>query len=106
MLSKYYDEDQHKELRGQMADLQGIDVACKYEKNEKEKLIKKFEEGTVCPTCNRALDEVDHTDEIEKIKKEIEEINKLIETNKISFDSLKETNFARLDMNLKLNKNN
>jgi DNA repair exonuclease SbcCD ATPase subunit len=88
--SKYYDEDQHKELRGQMADLQGIDVAAKYEKGEKEKLIKKFEEGTVCPTCNRALDEVDHTEEIEKIKKEIEEITKDIELNKIQFDLLKE----------------
>jgi DNA repair exonuclease SbcCD ATPase subunit len=88
--SKYYNEDQHKELRGQMADLQGIDVAYKYEKGEKEKLIKQFEEGTVCPTCNRALDEVDHTDEIEKIKKEIEEINKGIETNKLAFDTLKE----------------
>ena len=40
--SKYYDEDQHKELKGQMADLQGIDVAAKYEKGEKEKLIKKL----------------------------------------------------------------
>ena len=88
--SKYYNEDQHKELRGQMADLQGIDVAHKYEKGEKEKLIKQFEEGTVCPTCNRALDEVDHTEEIEKIKKEIEEINKGIETNKLAFDTLKE----------------
>ncbi len=88
--SKYYDEEQHKELRGQMADLQGIDVACKYDKGEKEKLIRKFEEGSVCPTCNRALDEVDHTDEIEKIKKEIEELVKEIETNKIAFDSLKE----------------
>jgi DNA repair exonuclease SbcCD ATPase subunit len=88
--SKYYDEDQHKELKGQMADLQGIDVAAKYEKGEKEKLIKKFEEGTVCPTCNRALDEVDHTEEIEKIKKEIEEITKDIELNKIQFDLLKE----------------
>lgn len=87
--SQYYHEDQHKELRGQMADLQGIEVACKYEKTDKEKLIKKFEEGTVCPTCNRALDEVDHTDEIEKIKKEIEELEKDIETNKIAFDSLK-----------------
>jgi transcription initiation factor IIE alpha subunit len=37
---------------------------------QREKLIKQFEEGTVCPTCNRALDEVDHTDEIKKIKKE------------------------------------
>ena len=88
--SKYYDEEQHKELRGQMADLQGVDVACKYDKGEKEKLIRKFEEGSVCPTCNRSLDEVDHTDEIEKIKKEIEELNKEIETNKIAFDSLKE----------------
>jgi DNA repair exonuclease SbcCD ATPase subunit len=88
--SKYYDEEQHKELRGQMADLQGVDVAFKYDKGEKEKLIRKFEEGSVCPTCNRSFDEVDHTDEIEKIKKEIEELNKEIETNKIAFDSLKE----------------
>lgn len=92
--SKYYHEDQHKELRGEMAELQGIDVAYKYEKSEKEKLIKQFEEGTVCPTCNRALDEVDHTDEIEKIKKEIEELEKEIETNKIAFDSLKEQSEA------------
>ena len=88
--SKYYHEEEHKELRGQMAELQGIDVAGKYEKADKEKLIKKFEEGTVCPTCNRALDEVDHTDEIEKIKKEIEDIVKDLELNQIEFDKLKE----------------
>jgi DNA repair exonuclease SbcCD ATPase subunit len=88
--SKFYHEDQHKELRGEMANLQGIDVACKYEKGDREKLIKKFEEGTVCPTCNRALDEVDHTDEINKIKKEIEDIIKSMEENQIQFDLLKE----------------
>jgi DNA repair exonuclease SbcCD ATPase subunit len=88
--SKYYEEDQHKELRGEMANLQGIDVAYKYEKTQREKLIKQFEEGTVCPTCNRALDEVDHTDEIEKIKKEIEDIIKEIELNQIQFDLLKQ----------------
>ena len=87
--SLYYHEDKHKELRGQMADLQGIDIAYKYEKTDREKLIKQFEEGTVCPTCNRALDEVDHTDEIEKIKKEIEDIIKEIELNQIQFDLLK-----------------
>jgi DNA repair exonuclease SbcCD ATPase subunit len=87
--SKYYHEEQHKELKGQMADHQGIDVAGRYEKQEKEKLLKKFEEGTVCPTCNRALDEVDHTDEIEKIKKEIEDITKEMEQNQIAFDLLK-----------------
>jgi DNA repair exonuclease SbcCD ATPase subunit len=88
--SQYYNENQHKELRGEMANLQGIDVVCKYEKEDKEKLIKQFEEGTVCPTCNRSLDEVDHTDEIEKIKKEIESIIKDMELNQIQFDLLKE----------------
>lgn len=88
--SKYYDEDQHKELRGQMADLQGIDVAYKYEKGEKEKLIKQLTEGTICPTCKRALDDVDHTDEIENLKKEVENILKEIELNQKEFDKLKE----------------
>lgn len=88
--SEFYNEDEHKELRGQMVNLQGIDVAHKYEKTQREKLIKQFEEGTVCPTCNRALDEVDHTDEIEKIKKEIEDIIKEMELNQIQFDLLKE----------------
>ncbi len=86
---EYYHEDQHKELIGQMSELQGGKVACAYEKGEKEKLIKKFEEGTVCPTCNRALDDVDHTDEIEKIKKEIEEITKEMEQIQEQFDLLK-----------------
>ena len=88
--SKYYDEDQHKELKGEMANLQGIDIACSYEKRDREKLIKQFEEGTICPTCKRALDDVDHTDEIEKIKKEIEDIIKDGKQNQTNFDLLKE----------------
>ena len=87
--SKYYYEDEHKELRDQMSKLQGIEFAYKYEKTDKEKLIKQLTEGTICPTCNRALDEVDHTEEIEKIRKEIEEIEKNIESNKSEFDALK-----------------
>jgi len=88
--SQFYNEFQHKELRGQMADIQGIDIAYKYEKADRENLIKQFEEGTVCPTCNRALDEVDHTEEIEKIRKEIEDMIKEMELNQIQFDLLKE----------------
>ena len=88
--SKYYDEVEHKDLRGKVSFAENTVAAYKYDKTQKEKLIKQFEEGTVCPTCNRALDEVDHTDEIEKIKKEIEDIDKEIETNKLIFDSLKE----------------
>jgi DNA repair exonuclease SbcCD ATPase subunit len=88
--SEYYYEDQHKELKTLMADLQSTDFAYKYEKTQREKLIKQFEEGTVCPTCNRALDDVDHTDEIEKIKKEIEDIENGLKLNQTNLDSLKE----------------
>ncbi len=88
--TKFYDEEQHKELKGQMANLQGVDIACKYEKGEKEKLIKQMEEGTICPTCKRSLDDVDHTDEIEKLQNEIQNIVRDMELNQTEFDSLKE----------------
>jgi DNA repair exonuclease SbcCD ATPase subunit len=88
--STYYHEDQHKELKSEMSKLQGVEFALKYEKSEKEKLIKQLTEGTICPTCKRALDEVDHTDEIEEIKKQIEQIDKDLETNQTEFNVLKE----------------
>jgi len=88
--SQFYNEQQYKELKSQMADLQSTDVVYKYEKTQREKLIKQFEEGTVCPTCNRALDEVDHTDEIEKIKKEIEDIDNELKLNQLNLETLKE----------------
>jgi DNA repair exonuclease SbcCD ATPase subunit len=88
--STYYHEDQHKELKSEMSKLQGVEFALKYEKSEKEKLIKQLTEGTICPTCKRALDEVDHTDEIEEIKKQIEQIDKDLETNQTEFTTLKE----------------
>ena len=87
--SKYYDEDSHKELRGKMSEIQGIDAALKYEKSDKEKLIRQLTEGTICPTCKRALDDVDHTDEIENIKKQIEQLVKDIQSNQEKFDELK-----------------
>jgi DNA repair exonuclease SbcCD ATPase subunit len=88
--STYYHEDQHKELKSEMSKLQGVEFALKYEKSEKEKLIKQLTEGIICPTCKRALDEVDHTDEIEEIKKQIEQIDKDLETNQTEFNVLKE----------------
>lgn len=87
--SKYYNEDSHKELRDEMSIIQGLDAALKYEKGDREKLIKQLTEGTICPTCKRALEDVDHTDEIESIRKQIEEILKDIEENQVEFDKLK-----------------
>jgi DNA repair exonuclease SbcCD ATPase subunit len=88
--SKFYNEEQHKELKDQMSNLQGIDAAYKYTKSDKEKLIKQLTEGTICPTCKRALEDVDHTGEIESLKAEVTDIiNKTVE-NQAQYDLLKE----------------
>ena len=92
--SKFYDEAEHKELRNKMSELQGIDAAYKYEKSDKEKLVKQLTEGTICPTCKRALDDVDHTDEIEKLKSLIENIIKDAEENQQKYDDLKKQSDA------------
>ena len=87
--SKYYNEDEHNTYKELLGDLYSYDVAYKYEKTDKEKLIKQLTEGTICPTCNRALDDVDHSDEIENLKKEIESIDELINSNKAEQDRVK-----------------
>lgn len=89
--SKYYNEDEHKELKDKMGDIYSLIVAGKHTKSEKEKLIKQLTEGTICPTCKRALEDVDHTDEIEQLKKEVSEIQIEINTNQTELDKLKET---------------
>ena len=74
--SKYYSEDDHSELTKKKNKLKTDLILLQNEILAKEKLIKQFEEGSVCPTCNRALEDVNHTDEIESIKKEIEKLKK------------------------------
>lgn len=74
--SRYYLEEEHNQLKDKMSQLVVENRLGEREKAHKEKHIKLLEEGKICPKCNRPLDEVDHTDEIEETKKEIEEINK------------------------------
>jgi DNA repair exonuclease SbcCD ATPase subunit len=87
--SKYYDEDEHKELKNEMSALQNFNAAYNYEKGDKEKLVKQLTEGSICPTCKRALDEVNHSDEIEELKEEINKILGFIEVNQNKFNELK-----------------
>lgn len=87
--SLYYNEDDHGKLKEKLGEFYSIEVAIKYERTEKEKNLKQLEEGTICPTCKRSLEDVDHTDEIEKLKKEIKIIEKDISNNKKEFDKIK-----------------
>jgi DNA repair exonuclease SbcCD ATPase subunit len=74
--SRYYLEEEHGQLKEKINQLVMENRLGEREKTEKEKHIKLLEEGKICPKCNRPLDEVDHTDEIEETKKEIEQIEK------------------------------
>lgn len=88
--SKYYNEDEYKELREKMGDIYSEIVAAKHVKGDKEKLVIDLTEGTICPTCKRALEDVDHSDEIEKLKKEIQKIEKELISQQKKLDKLKE----------------
>ncbi len=88
--SKYYDEDEHNELNNLINKIRGDLFISQKDIESKEKLIKQFEEGSICPTCNRPLEDVDHTDEIEKIKKEIEDLEKKISELKSKIENKEE----------------
>lgn len=87
--SRYYLEEEHNQLKDKMSQLVVENRLGEREKAHKEKHIKLLEEGKICPKCNRPLDEVDHTDEIEETKKEIEEINKDRGNNDKELEDLK-----------------
>lgn len=78
-----YDEDVHEEYRSEEKNLlvekNGVELSI----ITIEKLIKDLKEGEICPTCKRALDEVDHSSEIkdsEKLLKQKEKDLKSIVT--------------------------
>lgn len=96
--SEYYNEDDHKLLKDE---INGVLIEGKVNFDSigrNEKMVKQLEEGEICPTCKRALDDVDHTDEINKIKELIESLKKIQEDNSKKLDELqkKETKFNLL----------
>lgn len=86
--SEYFNEDEYDTLKSNINTILVESRVNSDTINRKEKLIKEFEEGTVCPTCKRALEDVDHTDEINSIKSEIESLKLIQLTNKTNYESL------------------
>lgn len=66
-----YDEDKHEEIRLEEKDLLLKESKEENNKERKELLIKDLEEGEICPTCKRALEDVDHSEEIKQEKKNL-----------------------------------
>jgi DNA repair exonuclease SbcCD ATPase subunit len=72
--SQYYLEADHKAAQKELNDAL-VEVKLTADAiGRHDKSIKQFEEGKTCPTCNRALDEVDHTEEINKLKEDIKKL--------------------------------
>lgn len=88
--SEYYLEDEHEKL-SQIINGHLIEGKVDFDAiGRNEELIRKFEKGEICPTCNRALEDVDHTDEINKIKELIESLKKNQEERQLKLDELTE----------------
>ena len=71
-----FDEDEYDDLLREEKDLSIKKASIQSEVKSKTNFIKQLEEGKICPTCKRELEDVDHTDEINSTK---DEINKLLE---------------------------
>jgi DNA repair exonuclease SbcCD ATPase subunit len=88
--TQYYLEEEHDTIKESISDLTIEDKVDIDTIGRNEKLIKQFEEGSICPTCSRPLEDVDHTDEINKIKELIEKLKKSREEREIKLKDLRE----------------
>ncbi len=73
-----YDEDKHEDIREEEKELLLKESKEESNKERKELLIKNLEEGEICHTCKRALEDVDHSEEIKSEKKNLKFIKDLI----------------------------
>ena len=96
--SQFYLEENHLLLKDEMNGIvvEGRVNADSIKRNEE--LIKQLEEGQICPTCKRALDEVDHSDEINKLKELVESIKKIQTDNRKKYDELVEKEKVFIDL--------
>jgi DNA repair exonuclease SbcCD ATPase subunit len=96
--SQFYLEENHLLLKDEINGIvvEGRVNADSIKRNEE--LIKQLEEGQICPTCKRALAEVDHTDEINKLKELVESIRKIQTDNRKKYDELTEKEKVFIDL--------
>ena len=92
-----YDEDLHDDIRKQEREIV-LDKGKKEGEIERvTELIKNLEEGEICPTCKRALEEVDHSKEIKEEKDKLKELENLLKVvvkdfNKITKELERQSN--------------
>jgi DNA repair exonuclease SbcCD ATPase subunit len=88
--SQYYLEDEHQVIKDNMNSLivDGRVNADSIKRNEE--LIKQLTEGQTCPTCKRELEDVDHTEEINRLLETVESLKKNQTDNRKKYDEIDE----------------
>ena len=96
--SQYYIEEDHDVVKKELNDASFNHKLLMNEISKQENLILELENGSFCPLCKQSLSDVDHSDEINKIKNLINENKKTIVSieNNILEISKKENFFSSL----------
>ena len=96
--SQYYVEEDHDVVKKELNDVSFNHKLLMNEISKQENLILELENGSFCPLCKQSLSDVDHSDEINKIKNLINENKKTIVSieNNILEISKKENFFSSL----------
>lgn len=88
--SEYYSEDNHNELTAEINQIIVNDKLNDGEIARNEKLVKDLETGSICPTCKRPLEGIDHSNEINETKITIKSLYEVQEANKTKLSGLRE----------------
>ena len=80
--SEYYQGEEHQTIRDSISENKVKQTINERDIEELKDLITQLKEGEICPTCKRALDDVDHSKEIsdkeKSLKKEIKESKSVV----------------------------
>jgi DNA repair exonuclease SbcCD ATPase subunit len=89
--SKYYNEDEHSALNDEIDEYVMKNGINNNDIIRNEKLVTDLETGSICPTCKRPLEGIDHKKEIDEIKTNILSLYNTQKVNAEKLAKLKES---------------
>lgn len=87
--STYYSEDDHEKKTKEITNLTISGAGVQSEITWNENVVHQLETGTICPTCKRPLEGVDHSKEINETKELISSLKETLSRNETIMDNLK-----------------
>lgn len=96
--SAYYSEDDHSVLKTQIDDYVAKNAIIGNDIVRNEKLVKDLETGSICPTCKRPLEGIDHKKQINEIKSTILSLYSTQDVNSGKLAKLKESELVFINL--------